>query len=213
MKIEELKKRYPDVKFYELKLSPDIEQFRLSNLEDFFKLAKIVGDIEMKVSGTEEVFHNLESLVNAYINDLGLTSEDKNAFFNYISEHLTSKLCELIDCEDYDSLKLYGLDFNVNYKEDNLLNAEEFDLAMKEIDRIFNDFQKAMADEKESREKGIHDCIMSFKEKYDQAGNKTQKDNIIKNIKFELKSKFGIDARNDERANEFYIISMFENEE
>ncbi len=31
MKIEELKKRYPDVKFYELKLSPDIEQFRLSN--------------------------------------------------------------------------------------------------------------------------------------------------------------------------------------
>ena len=54
---------------------------------------------------------------------------------------------------------------------------------------------------------------MSFKEKYDQAGNKTQKDNIIKNIKFELKSKFGIDARNDERANEFYIISMFENEE
>ena len=94
----------------------------------------------------------------------------------------------------------------MNYKEDNLLNAEEFDLAMKEIDRIFNDFQKAMADEKESREKGIHDCIMSFKEKYDQAGNKTQKDNIIKNIKFELKSKFGIDARNDERANEFYII-------
>ena len=45
MKIEELKKRYPDVKFYELKLSPDIEQFRLSNLEDFFKLAKTVGYI------------------------------------------------------------------------------------------------------------------------------------------------------------------------
>ena len=52
---------------------------------------------------------------------------------------------------------------------------------------------------------------MSYKEEYLQAETKTAKEEIIKKVQMELKNKFNLDGRSDDRAKKIAIKTLYEN--
>ena len=96
------------------------------------------------------------------------------------------------------------------YAEDYCMNGEDYNSAIKELDGIYEKFQTKLAEEEKAFDENVKACIIGYKNEYDQARNKTEKETIIKKIKFDLKVQYGLDARGDYRANTMCIKQLLE---
>ena len=211
MKITELKKQYPSVKFYELKEQPKTSKFVFKKIEDLLDLEKNISYFEINVSSEMAREITLKSMIDAYIEQLSYA--DGRAFANYLEENISTKLDKLIQHKPYTVLCLYGLGCDVMCEEDNnerFIDEDSFNAGMKEIDNLYKNFKQELSDKMETRRIGIMNCIMSYKDKYKQATTKSEQEEIIRKIQFELKDKYGLDGRSDTRASKVFIKAQFE---
>ena len=211
MKITELKKQYPSVKFYELKEQPENSKFVLKKIEDLLDLEKNISYFEINVSSEMAREITLKSMMDAYIDQLSYA--DGRVFANYLEEHISTKLDKLIQHKPYTVLCLYGLGCDVMCEEDNnerFIDEDSFNAGMKEIDNLHKNFEQELSAKMETRRIGIMNCIMSYKDKYKQATTKSEQEEIIRKIQFELKDKYGLDGRSDGRASKVFIKTQFE---
>ncbi len=211
MKITELKKQYPNIKFYELKEQPKTTKFIFKSIEDLLDLEKSIGYFEINISSEMAREITLKSMIDTYIENLSYA--ESKAFVKYIEEHISAKLDKLIQHKPYTVLSLYGLGCDAMCEEDNderFIDEESFNAGMQEIDTLHTNFEQEMSSKMETRRLGIINCIMSYKDKYKQATTKSEQEEIIRKIQFELKDKYGLDGRSDTRASKVFIKTQFE---
>lgn len=211
MKITELKKQYPSVKFYELKEQPKTSKFVLKKIEDLLDCEKSIGYFEINIDSEMAREINLKSMIDTYIEQLSYA--EGKAFAKYLDEHISAKLENLVQHKPYTVLCLYGLGCDVMCEDDNderFIDEDSFNAGMKEIDSLHKSFEQEMSAKAENRRLGIMNCIMSYKDKYKQATTKSEQEEIIRKIQFELKDKFGLDGRSDTRASKVFIKAQFE---
>ena len=209
MKITELQKNYPNIKFYELKNSSEKEFLSIKRLEDFLEFVKVVGYIETEVSSEDASEFALESVIRSYCVGHHIY-KDRDKFAEFVEDNLTKKLEKLTTCKGYTSLELFSIDSNVMYAEDYCMNREDYNSAIEELESIYEKFQTKLAKEENVFDEKVKACIMDFKNEYDWARNKTEKEEVIKKIKYHLKVQYGLDGRKDYRATEFSIKQMLE---
>lgn len=206
MKIEELKKRYPDVKFYELTDVPS-KGVKLKNLKDFLELVKVVGYVAEEIDGDEASEAALEDLITDYSCKHFSRSEVDN-FIGFVEDNLTKELKKLTTCKEYTSFQLFGLDIDVMYAENHSIKADDYKIAIVELEHIREKYQAQLEEEKKNFDEKVKACIMGYKDEFEQAKNKTEKEEVIKKIQWDLKMQYGLNARSDDRATSMGIKQL-----
>lgn len=204
MKISELKKKYTNVRFCELKIKPDVDKFVLSNVDEFLDITQKVGYIEETFGGEGYVNKKYAEFLTACLNEHNIRlRNDVILVSNYISEHnLKNELKLLIASKSGTNLYLYSLDSNAMYEDlevdvDDDVDYEAFAERMDEIIDMAFEYRESCVDEVD---KAIRDCILNYKNQYNGALTKVQKEKIVQAVQIELKERFGLDYRNDTRA-------------
>ena len=223
MRISDLEKKYPNIKFYKLKQAPRREFFMVEKIEDFAELVSVAGYVEIEINEEDARDDHLRELTKIYIENMiyprriGTVFEGQVLiFFEYIKENMSSELLQIIGSKSHTvtNLYLYGIDapimFGDEEEDSNLLSEDEIDKGIDEIDKIYNKYNSSLKKEQEDHDKEINDCILSYKEEYLQAETKTAKDEILKKVKMELKRKFNLDGRGDDRAKKIAIKMLYE---
>ena len=205
-----LKKKYPEVEFFEMKNSPRKEFIQLSNFEDFIKLNKRVGYVKEKVDAETVSDMNLQSLLSTYCD--GLPYRYRNDFRDYICVDVPSKIEEICRGRDCVEFSFYGFDIDVMYSDDEncRLTFERFKEAKEELDVIYEAYILEREREIEERNSEISELIDSYKEKYYNAHSKTEKSNIISQVQMLLKENYGLDGRSDYRSSKAYLKMKYE---
>ena len=211
MKITELQKTYPHIKFYELTSGSNKAFLSMKKLEDFLDIVKIVGYIEIEVSGEEASEIALESVIQSYCSEKKLyNSRYRDEFVEFVEDNLTKKLEKLTTCREYTFLELYGLDFNVMYTEDHFMSQVDYNSAKEELNHIYETFQAKLVEQKKKFDENVKACILGYKDEYNQARNETAKKEIVKKVQLDLKLKYGLDAHSDYRATAICIKRFLE---
>lgn len=216
MKISDLKKDYPQIRFYELIEYPRTNIPLIKRMEDFLELTKIVGYKEFETSKEEASEIYLNIAVDLYLkispNEkyLSFNYPEKDSFMEFINENFTKSLKKLITCESYTTLSLYGIDISVGFEEDYPYANANFDDILAELDNLHKRYEQKLSDMKEEWNTKIISCIMSYKEKYLNSTTKSEQDEIIRRVQLELKDKFGLDSRSDSRAKKIFIKTQYE---
>lgn len=218
MNIEEIRQQYPNIKFYKLKKPSLQNMFEIEKLEDFFELTKIVGYTENHVDEDSASFMALKLLTDSYLearNPEYTQLLHYNPFFEFLRGNRSDCLNKIISRKSYTVTFLYALDINIMFQEESGLNIseEEFELGLLEIDKMYKSYSKELIKEEEKRNKDINTCILSYKEQYQQAKSKTEKEGVIRRVQLELKMRFKIDGRNDYRASKISIQTLYEENE
>ena len=224
MRISDLEKKYPNIKFYKLKQKPQREFFIVEKLEDFAELLSVAGYVEIEIIEEEARNNLLGKMMRSYIENIlyprGIDTVSKVwlvTLFEYVKENISIKLKNLIEniAHTVTNLYLYGIDAPIMFGDEeedcNLLSEDELDKGISEIEKIYNKYNGSLKKEQEKRDKEIIDCILSYKEEYLQAETKTAKEEIIKKVQLELKNKFNLDGRSDNRAKKIAIKELYEN--
>lgn len=224
MRISDLEKKYPNIKFYKLKQKPQREFFIVEKLEDFAELVSVAGYVEIEINEEEARNNLLGKMMRSYIENIlyprGIDTVSKVwlvTLFEYVKENISIKLKNLIEniAHTVTNLYLYGIDAPIMFGDEeedcNLLSEDELDKGISEIEKIYNKYNGSLKKEQEKRDKEIIDCILSYKEEYLQAETKTAKEEIIKKVQLELKNKFNLDGRSDNRAKKIAIKELYEN--
>lgn len=224
MRISDLEKKYPNIKFYKLKLKPQRNFYIVEKIEDFAELVSVAGYVEIEINEEDARNDLLVRLISAYIENMiyprSIDTVSRNllvSFFEYVKENMSIKLKNLIEniTHTVTNLYLYGIDapimFGDEEEDSNLLSEDEYDKGIGEIEKIYNKYNSSLKKEQEDHDKEINDCILSYKEEYLQAETKTAKDEILKKVKMELKRKFNLDGRGDDRAKKIAIKMLYEN--
>ena len=224
MRISDLEKKYPNIKFYKLKQKPQREFFIVEKLEDFAELVSVAGYVEIEINEEEARNNLLGKMMRSYIENIlyprGIDTVSKVwlvTLFEYVKENISIKLKNLIEniAHTVTNLYLYGIDAPIMFGDEeedcNLLSEDELEKGIAEIEKIYNKYNSSLKKEQEKRDKEIIDCILSYKEEYLQAETKTAKEEIIKKVQMELKNKFNLDGRSDDRAKKIAIKTLYEN--
>ncbi len=222
MRIADLKEKYPNVKFYELKQNLNNNYLVLKKIEDFIDIVKIVGYTEVEINEKEARDRILMGLVESYADNLKYPGYINNisrlsieVFLDFINKNITKNLKKIIENRGYTITNLYGIDIAVMYEDKDsgtIISEEDFDSGLNEIDKLYEIYKKDLDKQKENREKDVHNCILNFKEMYLHAETKVRKDDIVKRVQYELRNKFNMDARSDPEASKAAIIKLFEEE-
>lgn len=222
MRIADLKEKYPNVKFYELKQNLNNNYLVLKKIEDFIDIVKIVGYTEVEINEKEARDRILMGLVESYADNLKYPGYINNisrlsieVFLDFINKNITKNLKKIIENRGYTITNLYGIDIAVMYEDKDsgaIISEEDFDSGLNEIDKLYKIYEKDLDKQKENREKDVHNCILNFKEMYLHAETKVRKDDIVKRVQYELRNKFNMDARSDPEASKAAIIKLFEEE-
>lgn len=222
MRIADLKEKYPNVKFYELKQNLNNNYLVLKKIEDFIDIVKIVGYTEVEINEKEARDRILMGLVESYADNLKYPGYINNisrlsieVFLDFINKNITKNLKKIIENRGYTITNLYGIDIAVMYEDKDsgaIISEEDFDSGLNEIDKLYKIYKKYLDKQKENREKDVHNCILNFKEMYLHAETKVRKDDIVKRVQYELRNKFNMDARSDPEASKAAIIKLFEEE-
>lgn len=222
MRIADLKEKYPNVKFYELKQNLNNNYLVLKKIEDFIDIVKIVGYTEVEINEKEARDRILMGLVESYADNLKYPGYINNisrlsieVFLDFINKNITKNLKKIIENRGYTITNLYGIDIAVMYEDKDsgaIISEEDFDSGLNEIDKLYKIYKKDLDKQKENREKDVHNCILNFKEMYLHAETKVRKDDIVKRVQYELRNKFNMDARSDPEASKAAIIKLFEEE-
>lgn len=220
MRVADLKEKYPNVKFYELKQNLNKNYLVLKKVEDFIDIVKIVGYTEVEINEKEARDRILMGLVESYVDNLKYPGYISNisrlsieVFLDFINKNLTKNLKKIIENRGYTITNLYGIDIAVMYEDEDsgaIISEEDFDSGLNEIDKLYKIYKKDLDKQKENREKDVHNCILNFKEMYLQAETKVKKDDIVKRVQYELRKKFNMDGRSDPEACKAAIIKLFE---
>ena len=228
MRIEERKDKYPDVEFYELKKEPEKNKLELLNIEDVFRINK-----ERKTILYYENYYDEDTVrrihlylvCDMFVNQLPEKPVlfDTNGFVDFCLENLTERLRELIKGESYASLDLYECQSGVFYHDegDEFPEEEQFEIACLELPQLYDAYLKHLEDEKQQQIWAYHSeqekytneikaLILNFKEMYEKAESKKEKEEIVRKIQLELFDKKNLDARSDRRASKVFIIQCLE---
>ena len=224
MRISDLEKKYPNIKFYKLKQAPRRDFFMVEKIEDFAELVSVAGYIEIEINEEDARDDHLRDLTKAYIENMiyprriGTVFEGQVLiFFEYVKKNMSSELLQIIEGKSHTvtNLYLYGIDTPIMFGDEEedckLLSEDELDKGISEIEKIYNKYNGSLKKEQEKRDKEIIDCILSYKEEYLQKKTKTAKEEIIKKVQMELKNKFNLDGRSDDRAKKIAIKTLYEN--
>lgn len=222
MRIADLKEKYPNVKFYELKQNLNKNYLVLKKIEDFIDIVKIVGYTEVEIDEKEACDRILMGLVESYVDNLKYPGYINNisrlsieVFLDFIKKNITKNLKKIIENKGYTITNLFGIDIAVMYEDEDggaIISEEDFNSGLNEIDKLYKIYKKDLEKQKENREKDVHNCILNFKEMYLHAETKVRKDDIVKRVQYELRNKFNMDARSDPEASKAAIIKLFEEE-
>lgn len=222
MRIADLKEKYPNVKFYELKQNLNKNYLVLKKIEDFIDIVKIVGYTEVEIDEKEACDRILMGLVESYVDNLKYPGYINNisrlsieVFLDFIKKNITKNLKKIIENKGYTITNLFGIDIAVMYEDEDggaIISEEDFNSGLNEIDKLYKIYKKDLDKQKENHEKDVHNYILNFKETYLRAETKVKKDEILKSIQYELRKKFNMDARSDPEATKAAIIKLFEEE-
>ena len=178
MKIEEIKNEYPDVRFYEISVAPKQGFVRLKYLKDIIELADKIGYIETVTDARTASELNFRAVVNAYERTLPYDS----GFLAYLEENeiKTHRLREICSCEEYTSCQLFGLCTAVSYEDDeNGLETVDLEEAEAELDRLYEECRRKKETDRAKKEKAINNLLAEYKNKYNEATYKKDKEKII----------------------------------
>ncbi|HIX07978.1 MAG TPA: hypothetical protein H9741_05880, partial [Candidatus Borkfalkia faecipullorum] len=184
----------------------------------------VAGYVEIEINEEEARNNLLGKMMRSYIENIlyprGIDTVSKVwlvTLFEYVKENISIKLKNLIEniAHTVTNLYLYGIDAPIMFGDEeedcNLLSEDELEKGIAEIEKIYNKYNSSLKKEQEKRDKEIIDCILSYKEEYLQAETKTAKEEIIKKVQLELKNKFNLDGRSDNRAKKIAIKELYEN--
>ena len=220
MNINDLINNHPEICFYKLSKSPGDRIFQLDNIDDLFKLTKVVGYFETRVSSKETIELAYQTAIDMFLHSL---PRDEAYFFKrYVNEHEAQlqELCKVDGNDEYIVYEFHALDFSA-FCEIIPNKPKEIDLdsIMTELERMYKMyiFQIQEENAKRNREKEIQDSkidvlIDSFRERYINAVSKRAKDEIIQEVRIELKKQFGLDGRSDYRASSAHLRSVYESD-
>ena len=232
MNITEIRRKYPNVKFYKVKKTPIQSMFVMERLEDFFDLCQNVAYTEIYIDNDTARESILKSLVGIYFEnvdpDVSIYKKFDIEFSNYLNENMSGYLNELLENKEHTLITLYGINMDIMYEvdEDFNISEAEFSMGLKEIDKIYQQYareKKKIEEEMElervekearirNRDNDIREYILSYKEKYRQLKTKVEKEDLIKMLQLELKNKFNVDGRNDYRVSKIAIKKIYEEE-
>lgn len=63
MKISDIRKNYPNIKYYKLKKCPNKSMLEIEKINDFFELTNLVGYFESEINGEDASESILGSLI------------------------------------------------------------------------------------------------------------------------------------------------------
>ena len=215
MRINELKQKYPEHKFYALRLESnpsDNKYLELSKLEDILDLTKKLGYLEFEMDEESASEINYNRMVDNYVKKLSYKETKEFLEFLSTDEKKQVELRKLCKTEAFSAINLYGLDIKVKYddvpKEQALQNIA---LIYVELERLYDEYKKEQKRKETEINDKIHKIILSYKEKYLLAQKQKAKDDIIRDVQMKLKIEFDFDGRTDDRANKSYIKMLYEN--
>lgn len=216
MTIETLKKHYPDTFFVELNNAPSVNGFfELKNLDDFFKLSQKVGFEIIETDAEETQDSALNFCVDAFYKTLTVYYDKKtflDYLYDYISQNKNCTLKKLFPLHQYTKLTLYSLESNILYSADEPpYPSENFIAGTNEIEKIYNEFENSLKEKQENKKLEIKNYILSYKQQYEQLESKSKKDDLIKQIQFELHENFNLDYRSDPISSKIGIKNLLEN--
>ena len=104
---------------------------------------------------------------------------------------------------------------------DEFPEEEQFEIACLELPQLYDAYLKHLEDEKQQQIWAYHSeqekytneikaLILNFKEMYEKAESKKEKEEIVRKIQLELFDKKNLDARSDRRASKVFIIQCLE---
>lgn len=212
MNVQKLKENNPEIEFYELKEEPKSNAPCLAKIEDLFYLSKKIGYIETKFSSEDATNLCYEVVIDFYKNNLDFDA--KRSFDLFLSERPTEDIRLLCKCQAYTSLKLFGLDLQVRYYEDkSVLDQVDVEKIFQVLDELYDNFLKEKRIEfekaKQEKEEKIQKLIFAYRNKYNNAETKKEKEAVIREVQMNLKKEFDMDGRSDYRASKAYIISEY----
>lgn len=221
MTIKEIQNKYPEKKYYRLKIAPNNRSmFIMEKLEDFFELVDLVGYVESEVDGIEASEANLEMLVVSYLSSfypynpyISMRDPRVEIFLNYVNENMSNTLQLIIQAESYTTTNLFGINTDIMFEDTkSSMPEDKFEQGMTEVGKLYEKYKEGLDKNKKTRENDIRNCILNYKEKYLQLQSKADKEELIKVVQLELKEKFGISGRNDSRVSKIAIKKMYEGE-
>ena len=219
MEISDIRKNYPNKKYYKLKKCPNKSMLEIDKINDFFELTNLVGYFESKISGEDASDSILSTLIESYLVSIYSWIDMRNPiykdFFAYVNENISNKLQSIIRADTYTVTKLYGIDIDIMYEDEeghSFISEEKFHEGMAEISKIFTMYNEERERKIKTRQNEIERCILSFKNEYLQLKTKVDKEEFIKRVQVELKKQFDIDGRNDYRVTKAFIKKMYEEE-
>jgi len=193
MTILDVKKKHPTVCYCELVERPTKDIPYLKNENDFFLLVSKAGYIEKSFSSEEISDHNITVVMDAYCSDLPYLHREEMR--QYLIENMTKSLQKICVREAQTIVELYGLDCQVGYRYPwNSLTDRDIDRALQEVDKVYKEYI-------DKRQRGIEECILRYKTRYQNATSKGNKEEVISQLQCELQRDYAIDGRAERQYN------------
>lgn len=207
MRIEEIKKKYPEKSFFEMEES-SYGKVKLKNIEDFLQICNEIGYIETESTGKEVEDMRLSALIDSFRRthqDLPWYWEDD------IRKNQSPELKQIIKKKSYVKFELVGIDKNVYYVEsENILTEDERKKGFEALEKIMDDLLQEAIKAQEEEEQKIRDIVNQYKPQYANAKTFKDKDHIIRSVVSEIRMKLNIDGRSNEFASRTNIKNMLE---
>lgn len=210
MNINEIKNRFPSTRFYKLREEPEKEFLKLDHIDDLTDLTSKIGYFEVRIESEEVSELNLKSVIQVYSQNLSFS--DRIEFINYLDENKSKQLKDLCHSPGYTSIRLYGLDIDVMYDdEESGIDFVDVVLVEKELDLLYRIFCEKKENDLKTREQEVSNLIESYKTKYMLANSNKDREEVVKTVQLTLREKFGLDGRADPKYTKLSLKLYFEN--
>lgn len=219
MNIESLKKSHPDVLFIELNSAPQVNNFfEIKTIDEFLNLTSKVGYkiIKIKSDDTFKFAINM-CLDEFYQNSFEYFNQQmfSEYVYDYIEKHSNCILKKLFPAHEHIQVILYALDANYLFFLNNSLpySSENYDEGIRQIQKIYIEFEYNLKVIQENQQQELKDFILKYKKEYTEAKSNLAKEQLLKQIQYDIRECFSINGRSNPMASKIGITKLLSNEQ